>query len=78
MAKFKTSPFYSVYAPSGKLTFDHLGEYVTDNADDIAVLKSLCPRYLTCTDEGKAETKQAEEAPAKPKSAPKKATASAK
>lgn len=65
MAKFKASPFYSVYVPSGKINFDHKGEYETTNAGDVAVLKSLCPRYLICTDEGKANSTKTEKPEAK-------------
>lgn len=75
MAKYKAEPFYSVHSSVGKINFDHVGEYETSDEGEIAVLSALCPRYLICVDEGKAEVKEpkpkAEEAPAKPATKPK-------
>jgi hypothetical protein len=68
MAKFKAEPFYSVHHSNvGVINFNHVGEYQTTDEGEIAVLKTLCPRYLLCVDEEKAvETKkQPEEAPKK-------------
>lgn len=81
MAKYKASPFYSVYTPNGKLTFDHNGEYETSNVEEVAVLNGLCPRYLVCVEEEKATKPKASEPKpeAKPAAkAPAKRTASGK
>jgi len=82
MAKFKASPSYSVHAPKGKINFDHNGDYETDKADEIALLKALSPRYLTVVDEGttksipaKATIKAEAKPAAKAQSAPRKPTA---
>lgn len=60
MAKYKASPFYSVHTPTGKINFNHIGEYSTTNEDEVAILSTLCPRYLVCVDEGKAKSKPSE------------------
>lgn len=81
MVKYKASPFYSVYTSNGKLTFDHIGEYETSNAEEIAILNGLCPRYLVCVEEEKVTKPKASEPKTEAKPAPKapaKRTASAK
>lgn len=73
MAKFKAAPYYSVHYKAGKINFDHTGTYETTDEGEIAVLNGLCPRYLICVDEPKAEVKQepkAEEKPAAKTKAP--------
>ena len=64
LAKFKTTPFYSVRTPGGKINFDHNGEYQTENADEIALLKALSPRYLTVVEDAKKAEKPKEQAKA--------------
>jgi len=71
MAKYKASPFYSVYTPNGKLTFDHNGEYETNNAEETKALNGLCPRYLVCLEEEKAVVQKAPETKTEAKPAPK-------
>jgi hypothetical protein len=70
MAKFKSSPFYSVQSGNVKIDFDVFGVYETNDKTESEILDSLCPVWVTCIDKSdKVETKQPEApapAPRKP------------
>jgi len=55
LAKYKAAPFYVVNTGESDVKFDWLGEYVTNKADEIAVLNGLVPKWISKVDEPKVD-----------------------
>jgi len=55
MATYKATPGYSVAVGDNSVRFDWLGEYVTEDPAEIAVLDALAPTWIAKVSEEVAE-----------------------